>query len=62
MRLIKIITSFGEYTAGAVELVEDQAACDAIAQGLAVPSIEPVAKAVEAAPENKAIESAPEVK
>lgn len=63
MRAIRFLSDFQGHHAGNVAEVDDQLACDAIAQGHAVPSIDPVTpKAIESAPENKAIESAPEVK
>jgi hypothetical protein len=49
-----------------VEVVEDQMATDMIANGTAVPSIDPivekVSKAVKTAPQTAATEEAPEVK
>lgn len=62
MRTIQIVVPFGGFDAGDHVEVDDQVACDAIAQGTAVPSVEaPTTKAM-TAPENKAFESAPENK
>lgn len=61
MRTIQVVVPFDVHQAGDVIEVEDQVACDTIAQGYAVPSVEQ-AKAITAAPENKAMASAPEVK
>jgi hypothetical protein len=63
MRQIKIIVPFDVYTSGQTAEVEDQVACDAIAQGYAVPSIEEIEmQSAAAAPENMALNAAPEAK
>ena len=62
MRTILLVSDCEPYKAGDHVEVEDQFACDAIAQGFAVPSINPVAKAFDPVAENRAIDGAPEVK
>ena len=64
MRTILFVESTGDFKAGDNVLVDDQTACDAIAAGFAVPSVEFIedTKAIDAAPENRALDAAPEVK
>lgn len=59
MRQIEVVVPFAGYEAGAHVDVNDQIATDAIAAGLAVPSIAS-RKSVDAAPENKAFDGASE--
>lgn len=63
MRIIRVTVDFDVHKAGDLVEVEDQVACDAIAQGYAVPSVDALEdKAIEEAPENRAFDAAPEVK
>jgi hypothetical protein len=62
MRAVLFVADFDGHAAGDHAEVDDQTACDAIVQGAAVPSIEAIPKAVEAAPENKAMEPVSEAK
>ena len=63
MRIIQVTVEFDVYKVGECIEVEDQVACDAIAQGYAVPSVEALpGKSFNAAPENRAFDAAPEVK
>jgi hypothetical protein len=61
MRTIYVVDDFDTHKAGDQVEVDDQVACDAIAQGKAVPSIWTY-KAIDPAVENRAIDGAPEVK
>lgn len=66
MRTITVCQDFDGHQAGDHIEVDDQTACDAIAAGHAVPSVNPIAaadtKALTGAPKNRALDSAPEVK
>ena len=62
MRTVQFLADFGGHAAGDHVEVDDQMACDAIAQGAAVPRIDPISKAINSAPENKALDPAVEVK
>jgi len=65
-RIIKFVSDFVDFKSGDIVEVEDQLACDAIAEGYAVPTIDPVTKAAESpavaqeSPETTVTESAPE--
>jgi hypothetical protein len=62
MRTIHVCVDFDVHKAGDHIAVEDQVACDAIAQGLAVPSVDEIEKAFDPVEENRALDAAPEVK
>lgn len=62
MRTILLVSDYSPFVAGDHVEVDDQFACDAIAFGYAVPSINPVAKAFDPVEENRALDGAPEVK
>lgn len=66
MRTILFVESTGDHKAGDHVEVDDQTACDAIAAGFAVPSVDAIEpaepKAFEPATENRATDAAPEVK
>jgi len=63
-RQIRFLADQGEFKAGQIAVVDDQLAVDAIANGTAVPSIDPIdapeAVAAEAVLETVAAEVAPE--
>lgn len=54
-RQVRFLADHGEFKADQIAVVDDQLAVDAIANGFAVPSIEPID-----APETVAAEAAPE--
>ncbi len=56
MRTIQVVVGFDVHKAGEHIEVDDQVACDAIAQGYAVPSVYTILSATE----NRAIDGAPE--
>jgi hypothetical protein len=62
MRTIHVVVDFDAHKAGDHIEVDDQVACDAIAQGFAVPSVEVLEKALDPVAENRALDGAPEVK
>jgi hypothetical protein len=63
MRTIHVVVPFDVHQAGDLVEVDEQVACDAIAQGYAVPSVEAVAPQIfNPVEENRAINAAPEVK
>lgn len=66
MRIIKVTVDFDVHKVGDHIEVEDQVACDAIAQGYAVPGLlyleDPEEKAIDASPENRALDAVLEVK
>jgi hypothetical protein len=63
MRIVKFTQDTGTFKAGEIAEVEDQIACGAIAQGIAVPSIDHVeVKAFDPVEEVCAFDAAPETK
>lgn len=62
MRIIRLVVDFSPFKAGDHVEVDDQYACDAIAQGFAVPSVDAIQKAFDPVEENRALDGAPEVK
>lgn len=62
MRTIHVCVDFDVHKAGDHVEVDDQVAVDAIAQGFAVPSVDPIEKAFDPVEENRALDGAPEVK